>query len=173
MMGKEISRAGKPCSDVRALSLIAPPEAPDTVTEPVIPFGKSWRMTAEPIAARPDIPGLRDELHASQCRILTYRVEEACAGIEAMRLASQCRTEIEAKPIDVKGVDPVAQRIHHHLQHARMRQVQRVASAGVVRRASRIISLQPIVAGVVETAERQRRSGLLGLGRVIVDDVED
>ena len=68
---------------------------------------------------------------------------------------------------------PVAQRIHHHLQHARIRQVERVAGAGVVDAMTRIIRDKAVVAGVVEPAKRQRRAQLAALGGVVVDDVED
>ena len=54
-----------------------------------------------------------------------------------------------------------------------MRQIQRVAGAGIVDGAARIVGLQPVVARIVEAAERQRRTDLVALGGVVVDDVED
>ena len=64
--------------------------------------------------------------------ILAKRIEETGAGIEAVQLAPERHAEIEAESIDMERRHPVAQRIHHHLQDARMREIQRVAGAGVV-----------------------------------------
>ena len=76
-------------------------------------------MMAELVAAGADVPRLGDQLHPRQHRILAQRVEEARAGIEAVGLAAQCHAKIEAKAVDMERRHPVAQRIHHHLQHAR------------------------------------------------------
>ena len=69
-------------------------------------------------------------------------------------------------------LDPVAQRIHHHLQHARMGQVDRAAAAGEVVVEPRIFRLQPVIGGVVDAAKRQRRAEMVALGGVVIDDVE-
>ena len=171
--GEDVGRTRKPCGNRRPMPAIAAPEATHAVTKSIVPFGEARRMVAELIASRTDIPGFGDQLHAGENRILAKRVEEAGTGIEPVRLAAQRRAEIEAKSIDVERVHPVAQRIHHHLQHTRMREVDRVAGARIVDVAARIVRLQPIVAGIVEPAKRQRRPGLLGFGGVVVDHVED
>ena len=93
--------------------------------------------------------------------------------VEAVVLAAQGDAEIEAEAVDMEGGDPVAQGIHHHLQDARRREVQRVAGAGVVDAVARIVGNQAVVARIVEAAERQRRAQLAALGGVVVDDVED
>ena len=54
-----------------------------------------------------------------------------------------------------------------------MREIQRVAGAGVIYGAALVPYLQPIVAGVVEAAERQRRTGFVAFRSVVVDDVEN
>ena len=54
-----------------------------------------------------------------------------------------------------------------------MRQVDRVAGAGVVDVVALLVRQQPVVAGVVDALERQRRPELVALGGVVVDDVED
>ena len=40
--------------------------------------------------------------------------------IEAIGFAAKCHTEIETKSIDVERCYPIAQRIHHELEDARM-----------------------------------------------------
>ena len=61
-------------------------------------------MMAELVAARADVPGLGDQLHARQHRVLAQRVEEAGAGIEAVRLAAERHAEVEAEAVDVELV---------------------------------------------------------------------
>ena len=51
--------------------------------------------------------------------------------------------------------------------------VERVAHAGRVEVVARIVVDEPVVGGVVESAETQRRPEVIALGRVVEDDVED
>ena len=69
-------------------------------------------------------------------------------------------------------LDPVAQRIHHHLQHARMGEVDRAAAAGEVVVVARVFLVEPVVGRVVDAAERQRRAEVIALGGVVIDHVE-
>ena len=50
--------------------------------------------------------------------------------------------------------------------------VERVAAAGEVHVVARV-GREPVVAGVVDPPERERRAELVPLGRVVVDDVQD
>src|SRR3546814_9611477 len=67
---------------------------------------------------------------------------------------------------------PVAQRVHHHLQDARVLQIERVAAAGDVEVVARI-AVENVVAGVVGAAEREGGAQVAALCGVVVDDVED
>ena len=69
-------------------------------------------------------------------------------------------------------VGPVAQPVHHHLEHAGVAQVHGVAGAGVVDVVARV-GRKPVVGGVVDALEGQRRPELVALGGVVVDHVED
>ena len=89
------------------------------------------------------------------------------------RRAAERAGEIEAEAVDVERLDPVAQRIHHHLQHARMRELQRIAGAGVVLVEARRVGHEPVVGGVVDAAIAQRGPEMIALGGVVVDHVED
>ena len=124
------------------------------------------------VAARAQVPGLGDQLHLVEHRILPAGVEEAAALVEAVGLAAQDGGEVEAEAVDVHLGDPVAQAVGHHLQHARMAQVHGVAGAGVVDVAARLRQ-QAVVRGVVDALERQRRPALVALRGVVVDHVED
>ena len=66
---------------------------------------------------------------------------------------------------------PVAQRVHHQLQHVGVRDVEGVAATGVVGVPATPVG-EPVVGGVVDAAPRQRRPELVALGGVVVDDIE-
>ena len=59
-------------------------------------------MVAELIAARSDVPGFGNQLHARENRILAQRIEETGAGIEAIGLTSERGTEIETETVDME-----------------------------------------------------------------------
>src|ERR1700692_1888345 len=61
--------------------------------------------------------------------------------------------EEKAKAVDVADLDPVAQRIHHHLQHPRMGEVDRAAAAGEIVVEARIVLHQPVIGGIVDATE--------------------
>ena len=131
------------------------------------------REVADLIAALADVPRLGDELHARDHGILLDDVEERRQPIDRVQLARERGREVEAEAIHVHVLDPVAQAVHHQLQHVRRLHVQRVAGAGEVLVARRPARLQPVVARVVDAAERQRGTVMIALGGVVVDDVEN
>jgi len=47
---------------------------------------------------------------------LLDRHEEGAPPIEVLRIAPEGRREIEAKTVDVHGLDPVAQAVEHELK---------------------------------------------------------
>ncbi|MET3823440.1 hypothetical protein ABID76_006166 [Burkholderia ambifaria] len=172
LMVEQVGRAREPRGELRALARIAAPEAPHRVAKAVVPFGEAGRMTAQLIAAGAEIPRFGDQLALCEHRILPQRVEKTRARLEAVILAAERHAEIETKAVDVERGGPVAQRIHDHLHDARMRQVQRVAAAGLVDVVTPVVLPQPVVARVVQAAPRQRRAELVAFARVVVDDVE-
>ena len=105
-------------------------------------------------------------------RILPDGGEERRVAVEG-RQAAERGGEIEAEAVDVIGLDPQPQRIHDHLQHARMRELERVAGAGEILVIARLVGQQPIIRGVVDAAVAQRRAQMVALGGVVVDDVEN
>ena len=66
---------------------------------------------------------------------------------------------------------PIAQAVHHELQHARMVEVQRVAGAGRVEIHALVVG-ETVIGRVVDAAERQRRPEVIALAGMVVDDVE-
>ena len=68
---------------------------------------------------------------------------------------------------------PVAQAVHHQAQGGGLAQVEAVAGAGEVQAAAAVLGLQPVVGGVVDAAQVQRRAQLAAFAGVVVDHVED
>ena len=65
-------------------------------------------------------------------RIGPDRLEERRVAVEAMRPARERRREIEPEAVDAAGLDPMAQRVHDHRTHHRMREIERIPAAGEI-----------------------------------------
>ena len=89
------------------------------------------------------------------------------------RPATERRGKIKAETVDVEGFDPQPQRIHHHLQHARMRELQRIAGAGEILVVARLVGQQPVIGGIVDAPVTQRGAHMVALARVVVDNIQD
>ncbi len=170
---EQIAGPADPGRQLAELPLVAAPVGPHRVAEPVVPFRPARRKAAHLIAPRADVPGLGDQLDAGEHRILPAAVEEAAALVEAMRLAAEDGREIEAESVDPHFRGPVAQAVHHHLQDARIGEIEGIAGSGIVYVVARIVRPQPVVAGIVDALEGKRRPQLVALGGMVVDDVQD
>ncbi|CFM33239.1 Uncharacterised protein [Bordetella pertussis] len=170
---EHVARGGQARRQRAGHARVAAPEAPRGVAELVVPLGHAGRVAAQLVAVGADVPGFGNQLDARQHRILQQGVEKAAAGIEAGTLAAQGHAQVEAKAVDAVVDGPMAQRVHDHLQHARMRQVEGVAGARVVDVAAFVAGPQPVIAGVVEPAPRQRGTEFVAFAGVVVDHVQD
>ena len=93
--------------------------------------------------------------------------------VEGAVLAGQGGRQVEPEPVGVHDGDPVAQRVHHQLQHDRVAGVQRVAAAGGVVVGAGVTGYDPVVGQVVDAAEAQRGAVRPGFGGVVEHHVED
>lgn len=118
------------------------------------------------------VPGLGDQLHPAQDRILPHRVEKDRIRVEPLPVAPERGCQIEAEAVDMAGLDPVAQTVHDHLQHPLVPEVHRVSATRRVVVVTRIVA-QHVVAGIVDPLERERGTEVVALRRVVVDHVED
>ena len=171
-IGEQVGRRGEAGGELGQLSVVAAPIGPHRVAIAVVPFRPAGRETADLVAAGPDVPRLGDQLDLAEGRVLAAGVEETAVLVEAVRLARQDCREVEAEAVDTHVVGPVAQAVHHHLQHAAVAEVHGIAGAGVVDVVPRV-GRQPVVGGVVDALEGQGGTELVALGGVVVDDVED
>ena len=111
---------------------------------------------ADLIAAHAEVPWFSDQLHRDSTGSCRIAVRNALLRSNPFGPRANVVARSNRKPSTMADLDPVAQRIHHHLQNARVGEVDRAAAAGeIVGRKSRIVPLQPVL-GVVDAAERQR-----------------
>ena len=154
----------------------AKPERPHGVAETVVPLQPAVGEVAGLVAAGTDIPGLGDQLavipEPSQHRVLANGREKRPLPVETQVAASQHRGEVETETVDMHLADPVAQAVHHQLQHAWLPDIEGVAAAAVVLIASTALGRQAVAAGVVQPAPAQRGTGLVAFGTVVEHHVE-
>ena len=150
-----------------------PPEVAHGVAVDPVPLRPEHREVADLVAARADVPRLRDQLHLGEHRVLVDRVEEGREAVDVVELARERRGEVEAEAVDVALDHEVAQRVHDQPQHRRMDGVERVARPGEVHVEAPVVGHEPVVARVVDALEREHRAEVVALGGVVVDDVED
>ena len=170
--GVEVGGAGQPVGEPAHAATGAAPGVPHRVAVAVVPLGPGVREAAHLVAPLAEVPRLGDELHGRQHRVLVDGLQEGAARVEGVRRAAQRAGQVEAEAVDVQLGDPVAQRVEHQLQGVRVAEVQRVAAAGVVPVQRAVAVLQPVVADVVQAAQRQRGSLVVALAGVVVDDVD-
>ena len=152
---------------------LAAPEVAHGVAVAPVPLGPVGREVADLVAALAHVPGFGDELHGADDRVLLDDVEEGREAVDGVQLAGQRGRQVEAEAVDVHLLDPVAQAVHDELQDVRLEHVERVAGAGVVEVAARVVRLEPVVGLVVEAPQRERRAVVAAFAGVVVDDVED
>ena len=111
---------------------LAAPEVAHRVAILVVPLGPARREAADLVAAGAAVPRLGDQLHRARAPDPAAGLQETAVLVEAVRLAREDGAEVEAEAVDVHLLHPVAQAVGHHLDDARMAQIQRVAGAGVV-----------------------------------------
>jgi hypothetical protein len=98
--------------------------------------------------------------------------EERRTRREVRRVAADGRGEIETKPVDVHLLDPIAEALEGEGAHLRCGEVEGVAAAREVLVARRVVRPQPVVGGVVDASQAERRAGGATLGGVVQNDVE-
>ena len=152
---------------------MAAPEVPHGVAVLAVPLAPHRREPAQVVAVHlADVPGLGDQLDPRHHRILGDHVQERRPFLEPALLAGQGGSQVEPEPVDVHLGHPVPQRVHDQLQGDRVADVEGVAAAGRVDVTARVAGVQPVVGGVVQAAETQRRAELVGLGGVVEHHVD-
>jgi len=169
----QVGTAGHPGGDVAEHPALATPQVADRVAVLAVPLRPQRREVADLVPALADVPGLGDELHPADDRVLLDQVEERRQSVDVVELAGQRRGEVETEPVDVHLGHPVAEAVHDELQRAGVPHVEGVPRAREVAVVPRFVVHQPVVRVVVEALEREHRSEVVALGGVVEHDVED
>ena len=180
-LAEQVRRGTQALRKPATCAISGDPETTHVVAEAVVPFRPAGRKTTDLVATGADVPRLGNHLHARQQRVLGDRTEERAVAVEACVATAQHRRQVETKTIDMHLADPVAQAVHHHLQHPWLAQVERVAAASVVFVLRRVVGCVAagvsagvsVIARVVEPTEADRRPVFVAFGAVVVDHVED
>src|SRR5690554_7352830 len=86
---EQIRRPHQARSELGQLPLIATPEGATSVAVPVVPFRPARWKAADLVTAGAAVPGLGNQLHLAEHRILAAGVEKATALVEAMGFAAK------------------------------------------------------------------------------------
>ena len=113
----QVTAAAQAVGKLGDLARVTLPELAHVVAVFAIPFAPQHRQVADLVTEVADVPWLGDELGAREHWILVNDVEEGGARIVAIRLAPQRDSQIEAEPVDVHLLDPVAQAVGDQLEH--------------------------------------------------------
>src|SRR5690606_1403099 len=70
-------------------------------------------------------------------------------------------------------IPPIAQAVDDQLLYLRVADIEAVPRAGHIHIVAGLFFAQPIVAGIINAAESERRPDFLALSRMVVDDVEN
>ena len=120
------------------------------------------------------VPGFSDDLGPGQHRVGVDVPQDGRVfhGL-AVLAARQDRGEIEAKPIHMHLLHPVAQAIHDHSAHDGVVAVKRIAYPAIVDILGPVVRVQHVVDPIVNAAQRDRGPVVTVLGRVVEDHIED
>ncbi|EXI74696.1 MAG: hypothetical protein AW07_01624 [Candidatus Accumulibacter sp. SK-11] len=169
----QIAGAGETVGELPHHAALTAPVIAHDVPVLAIPLGPADRKVAHLIATVPEVPGLGNQLHLRQDRVLVNDVHEGAELIHFVQFPGQRGCQIEAKTIDVHLDDPIPQAVHDQLQYPRMHHVQGIAAAGVVHVVAGSARHQAIIGGIVDTAKTQRRPQMVAFGGVVVDHIHD
>ena len=104
---------------------------------------------------------------------MLHQVEEGGQPVHVVQLPGQGGGQVEAEPIHMHFLHPVAQRIHNHLQRVGVPHIERVAGARVVHVMGFRIVDKPVVGVVVDAAERNGRAQVVAFGSVVVHHIQN
>src|SRR5262245_6190993 len=99
-------------------------------------------------------------------------VEERRQTIDFPALAGQRAGQVEAEPIDVHLHKPVAEAIHDELKNVWIGNVKTVTAASEINIMPAVLG-QAVIGHVVDPAHGQGRAAMVGLGGVVVNDIEN
>ena len=168
----EIAAAGKACGEFSNTRARAFPEAADAIPVAPVPFCPKDGEVADLIPIRAEIPRFGDEFHIREDGILVDDVEKGSEAIHLPQFPRQRAREIETEAIDMHFLNPVAEGIHDELEHTRVGDIQGISAAREID-VARSVGIESVVAGIVDAAHGEDGAGVVALGGVVIDDIEN
>src|SRR5690606_40189062 len=101
---EEVRRAGDPRRQGAHRAVVALPEGPGAVAEPVVPFAPAGQELPHLVAAGAAVPWLGDELGLGERRVLQAGLQEARALREAGVQATEDGCQVEAEAVDADQI---------------------------------------------------------------------
>src|SRR6185437_10570750 len=108
----EVRGAGEPGGELGEAGRLTAPKVAHGVAVFAVPLRPQPREAAYLVAALADVPGLGDQLHLADHRVLVDQIEERGEPVDLVELTGQRRREVESESVDVHLQDPVPQRVH-------------------------------------------------------------
>ncbi len=168
----QVGAAGDAGREVPGAVRVAAPEPPYVVAVLAVPFGPPARELAH-LVGPGGVPRLGDDLGVPQYRVLVDDLYQGRVAHDvAVLVPSQDRGQVEAEPVDVHVDDPVAEHLEDEFADQGVVAVEGVAAAGEVGVETPVL-FKDVVDGIVYPAEGNRRPGLVALGGMVEDNVED
>ena len=169
--GREVPHPADPgLAAAPAGGAIGEPEGAHVVAEGVVPLGEGDGEVPRLPAAGAHVPRLGDELHVPQHGVGDDRAQQRMVGAEAAVVAAERGGEVEAEPVHVHLLHPVAQGGEDQVHRVHGAGVEGAAGAGDVL-GDAVVG--PVVLEVVQAAQREGGAVAAALGGVVVDHVED
>jgi len=169
----EVGRAGEAGGELVERARLPAPEVAHGVPVLAVPLGPQRGEATHLVTPVAEVPGLGDELHLGDDRVLVDDVEEGGQAIHLVELARQGGGEVEAEAVDVHLRHPVTQRVHDELQHGGGAHEEGVPGPGGVEVVPLVLVDEPVVGRVVDPPEGQRGAHVVALGGVVVHHVQD
>ena len=133
---------------------------------PTVPGGKRTDLIQAAC-----IPGLSDQIHASQDRIIGKAFQKGrVAHRSRILIPPENRSQIEAETVHTVIDDPVSQAVKNQLPDDRVVAVQRIAAAAEV--VVKTFRGQHVIDIVVKTLKREKWTVFIALGRMVEHHVQ-
>ena len=152
--------------------MITAPEPAGGVAVAVVPLAPACRKLPKLIAAHADVPRFGDELERTQDRILCDCDKQRMFRVKATGAPPQRGGKIKAEAVNPALFRETAQAVHCEPERGRPFQCQRVAAACVIDVMARIGSVEAVVAGIVQPAQRHGGAELVTFARMVEHHVD-
>ena len=107
--GVDVTRAADPCDEVVDQSWFTAPEIPHHVPVLAVPLRPLRGERPHLVAGRSHVPGLGDQFHLAEHRVLRNEGEEGRDAVDGVHLPGQGWGKVETESVDVHLGHPVAQ----------------------------------------------------------------